>query len=168
MYLLSELYILKELLDFPTTILFFFVSVVLTFKTGFIQFRAFPRFVSILRDGMKRKKVRNNQGEVRTIEAFHALFTAMSTTIGMGNLVGPTVAIFAGGPGALFWLLLYIFFGSVTKFTEVVFAMLTRIKTDNGHILGGPMQYLKKVSHIFAYWFMYVMVLLFNTHARAN
>ena len=161
MHLLDVLYIVKNFLEFPTTILFFLVSVILTIKTRCMQIRAFPRFISIIRDGMKRKKIHNDQGEVGTIDAFHALFTAMSTTIGMGNLVGPTVAIFAGGPGALFWLLLYIFFGSVTKFTEVVFAMTTRIKTDNGHILGGPMQYLKKVSNIFAYWFMYVMVLLF-------
>lgn len=161
MSLLTLLYTIKNVLDFPTTILFFAVGILLTIKTRFLQFRAGPRFIAIIKGGMKRKQLHNDQGEVRTIDAFHALFTAMSTTIGMGNLVGPTVAIFAGGPGALFWLLLYIFFGSVTKFTEVVFAMMTRIKTDGGHILGGPMQYLKTVNIVFAYWFMYVMSVLF-------
>lgn len=161
MDMLAQLYLIKDILDFPTTILFFVVSLLLTFKTRFIQIRALPRFISLITDGMKRKEVRCDEGQVKTIDAFHALFTAMSTTIGIGNLVGPSVAIFAGGPGALFWLLLYIFFGSVTKFVEVVFAMINRVKTDNGHIVGGPMQYLQKVSKVFAYWFMYVMAILF-------
>lgn len=161
MHLLSLCYTIKEILDAPTTILFFVVGIFLTIKTGFIQLRALPRFFLLLKGGMKRKEVYSDAGQVRSIDAFHALFTAMSTTIGMGNLVGPSVAIFTGGPGALFWLLFYIVFGSATKFTEVVFAMTTRIKTADGHILGGPMQYLAHVSNIFAYWFMYVMAILF-------
>lgn len=161
MDLLSACYTIKNILDTPTTILFFLVGIFLTIKTGFIQIRALPRFFSLLKGGMKRKEVYSDAGQVRSIDAFHALFTAMSTTIGMGNLVGPSVAIFTGGPGALFWLVLYMFFGSVTKFTEVVFAMITRIKTTDGHIIGGPMQYLKHVHKFFAYWFMYIMALLF-------
>ena len=161
MNMLESCYAIKNFLDLPTTILFFLVSVILTLKTGFIQIRALPRFFSLIKVGMKRKEVLSDEGQVRSIDAFHALFTAMSTTIGMGNLVGPSVAIFTGGPGALFWLLLYIFFGSVTKFAEVVFAMITRIKTTDGHILGGPMQYLHHVNTFFAYWFMYVMSVLF-------
>lgn len=161
MNLLSLCHTVKNILDTPTTILFFLVGILLTLKTGFVQIRALPRFFSLLKSGMKRKEVFSDAGQVRSIDAFHALFTAMSTTIGMGNLVGPSVAIFIGGPGALFWLLLYIFFGSVTKFTEVIFAMITRIKTTDGHILGGPMQYLKHVHIFFAYWFMYIMALLF-------
>lgn len=148
-------------MDVPVTILFFIVGIILTLKTKFVQIRAWPKFVALIKKGVARKEVVNQEGDVKTIDTFHALFTAMSTTIGIGNLVGPTVAIFAGGPGAMFWLLLYIFLGSVTKFTEVVFAMVTRIKTDNGHIIGGPMQYLKHVSHFFANWFMYVMAFLF-------
>lgn len=161
MDLLSACYTVKNILDAPTTILFFLVSIFLTIKTSFIQIRALPRFVSLIKVGMKRSEVRSDAGQVKSIDAFHALFTAMSTTIGMGNLVGPSVAIFTGGPGALFWLLLYIFFGSVTKFTEVVFALITRVKTTDGHILGGPMQYLHHVNRFFAYWFMYVMSFLF-------
>jgi AGCS family alanine or glycine:cation symporter len=152
---------IKDTLDFPVTLLFFGVGILLTLKTRFIQLRAFPHFIRLIRGGMARNKVKNNEGEVKTIDAFHALFTAMATTIGMGNLVGPTVAIYAGGPGALFWLLFYIFIGSVTKFTEVIFALITRVRTDDGHIVGGPMQYLQRVSPFFAQWFMYVMSLLF-------
>ncbi len=152
---------IKDFLDIPTTILFFAVSIFLTFKTKFLQIRALPRFFSILKDGMKRKQVHNQQGDVNTIDAFHALFAAMATTIGMGNLVGPTVAIFAGGPGALFWLLLYTMLGSVTKFTEVTFAMITRERAADGHIIGGPMQYLKQISNGCALWYSYIMAVLF-------
>jgi AGCS family alanine or glycine:cation symporter len=161
MDVLATLSLIKNSLDMPVTTLFFIVGIILTCKTKFIQLRALPRFIDLIKKGVVRKEVTNNKGDVKTIDTFHALFTAMSTTIGIGNLVGPTVAIFAGGPGAMFWLLLYIFLGSVTKFTEVVFAMVTRVKTDNGHIIGGPMQYLKHVSHFFANWFMYVMAFLF-------
>ncbi len=161
MNLLATLSLIKNSMDLPVTILFFIVGIILTLKTRFIQIRALPKFIDLIKRGVARKEVVNKQGDVKTIDTFHALFTAMSTTIGIGNLVGPTVAIFAGGPGAMFWLLLYIFLGSVTKFTEVVFAMITRIKTDNGYIIGGPMQYLKHVSHFFANWFMYVMTGLF-------
>ena len=73
--------------------------------------------------------------------------------IGMGNIVGPSLAIMVGGPGALFWLLVYIFFGAVIKFTEVTFAVSTRIKTSEGKIIGGPMQYLKEVSSGLAAWY---------------
>jgi AGCS family alanine or glycine:cation symporter len=159
--ILTSCILIKDTLDFPVTILFFMVGLFLTVKTGFVQLRAFPRFLRLIKGGMARKEVKDNHGQVKTIDAFHALFTAMSTTIGMGNLVGPTVAIFAGGPGALFWLLFYIFIGSVTKYTEVVLALLTRERTEDGHIVGGPMQYLKEVSPFFAKWFMYVMSVLF-------
>jgi AGCS family alanine or glycine:cation symporter len=152
---------IKDILDIPTTTLFFAVSIFLTFKTRFLQIRALPRFISLLKDGMKRTKIENQQGQVHTIDAFHALFTAMATTIGMGNLVGPTVAIFAGGPGALFWLLLYTMLGAVTKFTEVTFALLTRERTADGSIIGGPMQYLKQISNAWSLWYSYIMIVLF-------
>lgn len=161
MNVLPLCYAIKDFLDFPTMILFFLVGILLTIKTGFMQIRALPRFFVLIRGGMKRKEVYNEQGQVKTIDAFHALFTAMATTIGVGNLVGPSIAVFTGGPGALFWLLLYIFFGSATKFTEVIFALVTRVKTAEGNMVGGPMQYLQHVNKFFAYWFMYVMAILF-------
>ena len=85
----------------------------------------------------------------------------MATTIGMGNMVGPTVAILTGGPGALFWLVIYMFFAAATKYTEVCFAIKTRIKSDNGHIIGGPMEYLKLIHPIVANWYVIIMMLLF-------
>jgi alanine or glycine:cation symporter, AGCS family len=149
-----------DFLATPATILFFGVAVILTFKTRFMQLRGFPRFISLITSGISRKRKYGEHGEVRTINPFHALFTAMSTAIGMGSVVGPSVAIMLGGPGALFWLLLYIVLGSVTKFTEAAFALATRIQLPDGKIVGGPMQYLKKVSPFLAIWYAAAMSVL--------
>lgn len=161
MNILPFLHTVKDALDAPVTLLFFAVGVILTLKTRCMQVRGFSRLISLIKGGIARKKMIDKQGQATTIDAFHALFTAMATTIGMGNLVGPTVAIFAGGPGALFWLIFYIVIGSVTKFTEVVFALVTRIRMPDGHIVGGPMQYLKSVNPFIAHWFTAVMSFLF-------
>jgi AGCS family alanine or glycine:cation symporter len=143
----------------PATLLFIGTAIVLTLKTGFIQIRAFPRFIRLIRYGVpSSKEQRTSTHNIKTIDSFHALFAAMATTIGMGNIVGPSVAIVAGGPGALFWMWVYIFFGAVTKFTEVAFALRTRIKMPDGYVVGGPMQYLQKVRPALGYWYIYVMI----------
>lgn len=143
----------------PATILFFVVAVFLTFKTGFIQFRGFPRFIRIL-FGKEDDNAQSVRSSKSTISSYHALFAAMASTIGMGNVVGPSVAIMIGGPGALFWLLIYIFFGSATKFAEVTFAVATRKETPRG-LIGGPMQYLSILSPYLSLWYSVIMIFLF-------
>lgn len=145
----------------PSTLLFFGVGVILTLKIGVLQIRGFPRFMRLLTSGIKGKGKFDESGEKRTINPFHALFTAMSTTIGMGSIVGPSIAIMTGGPGALFWMIVYIFFGSATKFAEVTFALDTRIQTEDGRVIGGPMQYLYSVSSWLANWYGIAMMMLF-------
>jgi AGCS family alanine or glycine:cation symporter len=164
MELLAFFKSINSMFALPSTILFFGTGIILTLKTGFIQIRAFPRFIRLITRGVAQEKQRG------TINSFHALFTAMATTIGMGNIVGPSIAIVAGGPGALFWLLVYIFFGSVTKFTEVTFALTTRVKMADGYVVGGPMEYLKQVSPALASWYTSVMIFLFAgwSAAQAN
>jgi len=151
----------NDILALPATIAFLSTALFLTFKTRFLQLRGFGRFVALLRQGVGGKGTFDVRGAKRTINPFHALFASMSTTIGMGSVVGPSVAIIAGGPGALFWLLLYIFFGSATKFAEVTFALATRTQTPDGRVVGGPMQYLKAVSGVLATWYGMVMIFLF-------
>lgn len=159
MELLSFFCWINGLFAIPATILFFGAGILLTFKTRFLQFRAFPHFILLIKEGLQGKKTECSHAF--TMNPFHALFTAMGTTIGMGNVVGPSVAIIAGGPGALLWLLVYIFFGSITKFTEVTFAVATREKLADGYIIGGPMQYLRHVSSILAWWYVSIMTILF-------
>ncbi len=147
-------------LALPASLLFLFVALILTIKTRFIQVRGLPRVISLIIQGVKEKEdpsARKND----TLPPFQALFAALATTIGMGNVVGPATAIVAGGPGALFWLLLYMFFASATKFTEVVFALHTRIRTAQGNVIGGPMEYLRLVSPYLALWYGYIMTILF-------
>ncbi len=144
----------NHVLAFPSIVLFFGVSLILTLKTGFVQIRAFPRFLRLIKDGVK--EVKHKKGE--TINPFHALFAAMATTIGMGNVVSPSLAIMIGGPGALFWLLFYMFFGAVTKYAEVTFALSTRQFLKDGFVVGGPIQYLKSVGIWLSNWYGYVII----------
>lgn len=148
---------LNDLTMAPSAILFFAVAVLLTIRFGFLQFRALPRFIQLISGGIKER----HKYDASKISSFQAMFTAMATTIGMGNVVGPSVAVYFGGPGALFWLLVYIFFGSMTKLTEVVLAMHTRERLPDGRIVGGPMEYLKKVHPFLGYWYMSVVAFLF-------
>ncbi len=147
-----------EAVALPAMLLYLTVGIVLTIKTRFIQVRALPRLMRLLFGGVNHHK--ETKGE-KSINPFHALLTAMSTTIGMGNIVGPTVAVSTGGPGALFWLVAYAFFGAVTKFAEVIFAMEYRTKLKRGEILGGPTQYLKEVSPFLAAWYGTLTMFLF-------
>ncbi|UNE34998.1 sodium:alanine symporter family protein [Vermiphilus pyriformis] len=164
LYMLNQCCVLfNEWLAVPTTILFFGAALFLTFKTGVAQIRALPRFWYLIRKSYaaQERQAGNPQARANTISPFHALFTAMATTIGIGNVVGPSIAIFAGGPGALLWLLIYLFFGSVTKFVEVTFALHTRTRIGADHVIGGPMQYLKLIHPALARWYVMVMVFLF-------
>ena len=151
----------NDILALPATAAFLGVALFLTIKTRFLQVRGVGRFMQLLKQGVGGKGKFDEHGTKRTINPFHALFASMSTTIGMGSVVGPSVAIIAGGPGAIFWLLLYIVFGSATKFAEVTFALSTRTQTPDGRVIGGPMQYLKSVSIVLAGWYGIVMIFLF-------
>ncbi|MCX5924937.1 MAG: amino acid carrier protein [Candidatus Dependentiae bacterium] len=148
----------NDVFALPAAILFFGVSIILTIKTGFLQIRAFPRFLRLIFKGLSTTKYEKKSTSFgNAINPFHALFTALGTSIGVGNIVVPGIAITTGGPGALFWLVIYIFFASVTKFTEVMFALHTRTKNDRGDIVGGPMEYLKAVHPWLAYWYAAIM-----------
>lgn len=145
-------------LSYPSLIIFLGTAIILTIKTGFLQVRGFKRFIQLVFSGIHEKK----NESVKTINPFHALFSAMATTIGMGNIIGPSIAISIGGPGALFWLIVYIILGSATKFVEVTFSVFTRSVTKSGDIIGGPTQYLRLISHPLAAWYGLVTMFLFT------
>lgn len=81
-----------------------------------------------------------NEGD---ISHFQALMTALSATVGTGNIAGVATAITIGGPGALFWMWLTGFFGMATKYAEAVLGVHYREKHENGQFSGGPMYYIK-------------------------
>lgn len=88
-----------------------------------------------------KKEENENEGDV---SSFQALCTALSSTVGTGNIVGVASAIVAGGPGALFWMWVSAFFGMATKYAESLLALKYRVKDENGQMSGGPMYYLER------------------------
>lgn len=150
---------INDLLAIPSTLAFLGVAIFLTFKTGFVQLRSLRRFKQLVTAGGAQED--RGPDQQNAISSLGALFTAMSTTIGMGNVVMPAIAIAIGGPGALFWLVAYSFVGCVTKFAEVTFALHARKTTAAGYIMGGPTQYLKLIAPWLAKWYGGATLVLF-------
>jgi AGCS family alanine or glycine:cation symporter len=115
-----------------------FGGVFFTFRYGFINIKLFKHAIDVIRG---RYDDPEDEGE---ISHFQALTSALSATVGLGNIAGVAVAIGAGGPGAIFWLWLAAFFGMCMKFSSCTFALLYRGKDSQGAMLGGPMVYLEK------------------------
>ncbi|MFL2534732.1 MAG: alanine/glycine:cation symporter family protein [Candidatus Azotimanducaceae bacterium] len=86
----------------------------------------------------------DRSGAVGDASHFQALTTAISGTVGTGNIGGVAFAIFLGGPAALFWMWMTAFFGMTTKFVEVTLSHKYREQDDDGHIVGGPMFVMEK------------------------
>ena len=91
-----------------------------------------------------RYMFRTEEGTKGDVSAFAALCTALSATIGTGNIVGVATAIGVGGPGALFWMEVAAFFGMATKYAEGLLAVKYREFTPDGRVLGGPFHYIEK------------------------
>ena len=103
------------------------------------------RLMPILKIGtgfrlMWQGRTSQEQGE---IPPFQALMTALSATVGTGNIAGVASAVFIGGPGALFWMWMTALVGMATKYAEAVLAVKYREKDANGNHVGGPMYYIK-------------------------
>jgi len=107
-----------------------------TFRYGFVNLRLFRHSIQVIRGKYDKP---DDEGE---ISHFQALTSALSATVGLGNIAGVAVAIATGGPGALFWMWLIAFFGMSSKFSSCSFAQLYRKVNPDGTILGGPMIYL--------------------------
>lgn len=143
-------------------------SIYLSIKTRFIQVRLLP-FLWVHLKGCFHKD--RSSGCRHTLPPYKALFTAMSTTIGISSIVGPVIAIRLGGPGALLGFLLTAFFGSAATYLEVHLSVLYRKKLPDGRIMGGPMQYLAHlISPKAAKWYAsccMIMMMVWSA-AQAN
>ena len=113
-------------------------ATVFTLYFGFIQFRAFRHSISLVKGDYSDP---NDAGEV---SHFQALATALSGTVGLGNIAGVAVAIGIGGPGATFWMILAGLMGMASKFTECTLGVKYRNEYPDGTVSGGPMYYLTK------------------------
>lgn len=108
-----------------------------TFRFGFINIRLFRHSIDVIRGKYDKK---DDTGE---ITHFQALTSALSATVGLGNIAGVAIAISVGGPGAVFWMWVTAFFGMSMKFSSCTLAHVYRRVSDDGHVQGGPMVYLE-------------------------
>ncbi|MBT4792457.1 MAG: sodium:alanine symporter family protein [Halobacteriovoraceae bacterium] len=121
----------------PLVVLLVGAGIVFTVYFGFPQLFMFKHAIDIVRGKYDKPE---DKGE---ISHFQALMTALSATVGLGNIAGVAVAVAAGGPGAVFWLWLAGFIGMTTKFTEVTLSLRYRETAKSGHMHGGPMYVIK-------------------------
>ena len=123
----------------PLVVLWLVVGAVFfTFRMGFINIRGFKHAIELVRGDYANPK---DSGEV---SHFQALATAVSGTVGIGNIGGVAVAVTVGGPGATFWLIMAGFLGMSTKFVECTLGVKYRNENADGSVSGGPMYYLRK------------------------
>ncbi len=119
----------------PLIVLILTCGVWLTVRTRGLQVRYLGRALKFM--------VKNEEGGDGDVSSFGALCTALSATIGTGNIVGVATAITIGGPGALFWMEVAAFFGMATKYAEGLLAIKYRVTDESGNKLGGPFYYIE-------------------------
>lgn len=120
----------------PLIVLIMACGVWLTVRTGLVQVFHLGKALRFM--------VQNEEDGTGEVTSFGALCTALSATIGTGNIVGVASAIAAGGPGALLWMEVAAFFGMATKYAEGLLAVKYRTIDADGHVLGGPFYYIEK------------------------
>lgn len=150
----------------PLIVLLLGTGIYLTYKLKLLQLTKLKLAFSCI-----FKKQDQDDGDV---SSFQALCTALSSTIGTGNIVGVATAIYAGGPGALFWMWISAFFGMATKYAEGLLAIRYRVKDENGQMAGGPMYYLEKglgnkfLAKLFAFFGVAVALLGIGTFTQVK
>ena len=113
-------------------------AIFFTIKMRFINFKGFKHAIQLIRGKYDNPE---HKGEV---SHFQALTTALSATVGLGNIAGVAIAITIGGPGATFWMIIAGLLGMASKFTEVTLGVKYRNIDEDGQVSGGPMYYLSK------------------------
>ena len=152
----------------PLMVLILAGGILLTIRLGVMQIRKLPLALKWM--------VKNEEGGEGEISSFSALCTALSATIGTGNIVGVATAVGTGGPGALFWMVITAFFGMSTKFAEGLLAVKYRVVGKDGHSLGGPFYYIelgmgkkwKWLAKLFAFFGVCVGLFGIGTFSQVN
>ena len=153
----------------PLIVLILAVGIFLTIRLRGLQITKLPLAVRHIIANEKDGK----DGEV---SSFGALCTALSATIGTGNIVGVATAVVAGGPGALFWMWIAALFGTATKYAECLLAIKYRVVEADGHVVGGPFYYIENgmgrkfrwLGQIFAFFGVGVGLLGIGTFTQIN
>lgn len=153
----------------PLIILILATGIFLTIRLKGIQITKLPLAIKNLMANEKS----GTEGEV---SGFAALCTALSATIGTGNIVGVATAIVAGGPGAMFWMWIAALVGTATKYAECLLAVKYRVTAEDGHVIGGPFYYIengmgkkwKWLAKIFAFFGVGVGLFGIGTFTQVN
>ena len=153
----------------PLIALILLSGLFLTIGLRGIQFRKLPH-------AFKKMFANEKSGQHGEVSSFAALCTALSATIGTGNIVGVATAVVAGGPGALFWMWLAALVGMATKYSECLLSVKYRQVTEDGHIIGGPFYYIEKgmgskfkwLAKIFAVFGVCVGLMGIGTFTQVN
>lgn len=163
---------LKSIDDFiwniPLILLILAVGIFMTVRLKGLQ-------ITRLKLAVKNLLANEKHGEGE-VSSFAALCTALSATIGTGNIVGVATAIVAGGPGALFWMWLAALVGTVTKYSECLLAVKFRVVKPGGHVIGGPFYYIENgmgrrfrwLGKLFAFFGVGVGLLGIGTFTQIN
>ncbi len=152
----------------PLMVLILAGGLLLTARLGFLQIRKLPLALKWM--------VKNEDEGHGEISSFSALCTALSATIGTGNIVGVATAVGTGGPGALFWMVVTAFFGMATKYAEGLLAVKYRVVAPDGHSLGGPFYYIEQgmgkkwtwLAKLFAFFGVCVGLFGIGTFSQVN
>lgn len=152
----------------PLMVLILTGGILLTIRLGILQIRKLPLALKWM--------VKNEEEAEGEISSFSALCTALSATIGTGNIVGVATAVGTGGPGALFWMIVAAFFGMATKFSEGLLAVKYRVVGKDGHSLGGPFYYIEQgmgkkwkwLAKLFAFFGVCVGLFGIGTFSQVN
>ena len=120
---------------YPIIILIFVTGIILTVRLKGLQFRKLGKAIKLMFNSGKE-----GHGEV---SSFAALCISLSATIGTGNIVGVATAVFIGGPGALFWMIIVSLIGLATKYAEGYLAIRYRKINLDGYVVGGPFAYIE-------------------------
>ncbi len=152
----------------PLMALILLGGLLLTFRTRALQVRRLPLALKWI--------FTEEEGAAGEVSSFAALMTALSATIGTGNIVGVATAVGTGGPGALFWMLVAAFFGMATKYSEGLLAVKYRQVGEDGHTLGGPFYYIEKgmgekfrwLAKLFAFFGVCVGLFGIGTFSQVN
>ena len=155
----------------PLMVLILAGGLLLTVRLGLLQVRKLPLALKWM-----IKNEEEAEGARGEITSFAALCTALSATIGTGNIVGVATAVGAGGPGALFWMIVAAFFGMATKYSEGLLAVKYRVVAEDGHSLGGPFYYIERgmgakwkwLAKIFAFFGICVGLFGIGTFSQVN
>ena len=155
----------------PLLILLMGTGIYLTIRLKLLQVFRLPLALKYV---FGKDEEANNEDVEGDVSSFQALCTALSATIGTGNIVGVATAITAGGPGAMFWMWLAAFFGMATKYSEGLLAIKYREVDANGQMSGGPMYYIqnglgiKWLAKLFAFFGIGVALLGIGTFGEVN